>query len=183
MISKHSHIYHQCHTRATSGVTLFEILVAILIIALLAAISGPIYTSYVVKSKFTQVFTTISKYRDELQVAYVDHGFFPEQIGDLTAGDHSSISSPVLNLLYYDRDGANNAAYMFFFTADLGVEDYVAPDENGSGAQKARIAIAAVATNTGHMKFYCGQWDGSDIDLQLEYLPKACQDTDISDLF
>lgn len=164
------------------GFTLLEIMVAILIIGILLAASGPIYTSYSVKSRFAEVFTNINQYKNDLSTAYFDNDKFPSSFGNLTVATYNSVTSNVLQQIYYGVSTDSQNAYLHFFTKDLGVPGYVQADTSGAGGAKCRVTVAAITTTTGNTQYYCGQWDGSATDVPLTYLPKACQDTNISAL-
>lgn len=164
------------------GFTLMELMVVVLIISILLAVSGPVYTSYTVKARFAEVFGVINKYHDDLQVAYTDNERFPNTLANMSSGTYSDISSNVLQQIYYRVSSNSQAAYLQFFTLDLGASSYVMANDSGSGGVNCRVTLAAITTSTGATRFYCGQWDGSEMDVTLTYLPKNCQDTNISAL-
>lgn len=164
------------------GFTLLELMVAILIIGILLAVSGPIYTSYSVKSRFAEVFGVISQYRDDLQTAYMDNDKFPSSFNNITAGAYNILSSGVLQQVYYGVSSNSQAAYLQFFTLNLGVDNYVESSNTGTGGVNCRITLVAVTTGTGDTRYYCGQWDSTTPDVPLTYLPSSCQDTNLSAL-
>ena len=164
------------------GATLIELMVVIAILSGLAVYGVVTYKSYTVKSKFTQVLGTMSQYKDDAQAAYTDNDQFPTTFSGLTASTFNSISSSALSLIYYGRSTDKQSAYLNFYTTDLGVTNYVAANSGGAGGAYCRVAMALVSTAAGHMQFYCGQWDGSSTDVPLSYLPKSCQNTNISAL-
>lgn len=166
----------------TSGFTLLELMVVILVMGILAAVSGPIYSSYTVKSRFAEAFGTMNQYRNDLANAYQDQDRFPDSFFDITVNTYNELSSPVLQQVYYGIATDGSGAYLQFFTLDLGVDDYVQASNLGSDGVNCRITVAAIPNDTGQTQFYCGQWDGSEMDVPLTYLPEGCQDTDISDL-
>lgn len=161
---------------------MIELMVVIAIVAATAIFSIESYKSYTVKSKFAQIFSTIERYKDDAQAAYIDGDEFPSQFSGLTTSTYNSISAPGLALAYYGRSTNKQAAYFQFFTIDLGISGYVAANGSGSGGTSCRVTTAIVRSAAGHMQLYCGQWDGSSTDVPLTYLPKSCQDTNISAL-
>lgn len=170
------------HIQGRQGFTLLELMVAILIIAILLAVSGPIYTSYTVKSRFAGVYSLMNQYRDDLQTAYLDNESFPSSFSNLTVNTYNPLTSTALQQVFYGVSTNSQAAYLQFFTLDLGVSGYLESNTSGSGGVNCRIALAAIPNATGQMRFYCGQWDGSSMDVPLTYLPAECQDTNISAL-
>lgn len=168
--------------RNIQGFSLIELMVAVLIISILAMVSGPAYKSHLIKSKFAQAFTTISSYKDALQAAFLEHDQFPATFAGLTASTYTEISSAAINLIYYGQSTDKQAAYLYFYTNDLGVEGFTASTNTGTGGAKCRVTLAAIATDTGQMRFYCGQWNGSSVDVPLDNLPNSCRDTNISGL-
>ena len=170
------------HAKRKSAFTLLEIMVAVLIVGILLAVSGPIYTSYTTKSRFAAVFGTMNQLRDDLQVAYQDNDQFPASFSNsnINSATYNTLSSNVLQQVYYGISSSGQSAYLQFFTLDLGVSGYVESSNTGSGGVNCRVSMAAVTTSTGDTVFYCGQWDGSSMDVPLTYLPSTCQDTSIS---
>lgn len=170
------------YKESTKGFTLLELMVAILIIGLLVGVSGPIYTSYTTKSRFGEVFGIINQYRDDLENAYLDNDHFPTTFSNLTSSTYNSLTSDVLQQIYYGIGASGTTAYLQFFTLNLGASGFVASDTSGNGGVSCRVTLAAVINTTGQTQFYCGQWDGSSMDVPLTYLPNGCQDTNISAL-
>lgn len=162
--------------------TLLELMVAILIISLLLAVSGPTYIGYKIRSRFTEVLSTMNQYRNDLTTSYSDNDSFPSSFADLTAATYVPLSSSVLQQVYYNVATNNQAAYLQFFTNDLGVSGYVVSSTSGTDGVACRVTLAVVINSSGQTQFYCGQWDGSSMDVPLTYLPKNCQDTNISAL-
>lgn len=161
------------------GLSLIELMVAILIISILAAVSGPVYRSYTAKSKFAQVLQELNEYKNKLIDAYQVNDAFPDYIGDLSAGVYTAQDSDVLEFVYFNGNIDNKSIYLFGLTADLGSPGYVAPGLDGSGCSFCRVTVASMPTATGHIQTYCGQWDGTDEDVPLNMLPSSCQDTNI----
>lgn len=170
------------HSKRIGAFTLLELMVAVIIIGILLAVSGPIYTSYTIKARFTEVLGNIHQYRDDLQAAYQDNDKFPSSFNGISSATYNALTSGVLQQVYYGIGASGATAYLQFFTLDLGVPDYVAADSSGTGGANCRLTLAAVTTDVGVTRYYCGQWDGTDVDVPLTYLPSTCQDTNISAL-
>jgi type IV pilus assembly protein PilA len=164
------------------GLSLIEIMVVISIISILMVISVPIYTSYTTKSKFANVYANIDAYKGEMQSAYAVADQFPSSFSNVTVSTYTNIGTASLQQVYYGVSNNQQAGYLLLYTQDLGVPGFVIANSSGAGGTAGRIALAAVVTGTGEIRFYCGQWNGGVADVPLDYLPSSCQDTNISSL-
>lgn len=70
----------------SSGFTLLEILVAIAIVAILSAISFPVYNSYIDKAKITLGISTLETIRKTFENYHSDYSSYPLSI-DLATGE------------------------------------------------------------------------------------------------
>jgi type IV pilus assembly protein PilA len=75
------------------GFTLIEILIVVVIVAILAAISVPIYLSYVESARASDAKTTISAIYQASQVYYQDRGEWPSSIDQLVNEGYLEIST------------------------------------------------------------------------------------------
>jgi prepilin-type N-terminal cleavage/methylation domain-containing protein len=87
-------------TSRSSGFTLIEILVVVAIIAILSAITFPIYQNYIDKAKRTVAVNTLETLRKAMEGYHITHGTYPLLIDPLTGLDEQG--RPVLeaDLLY-----------------------------------------------------------------------------------
>jgi prepilin-type N-terminal cleavage/methylation domain-containing protein len=69
------------------GFTLVEILVALVIIAILSAVSFPLYNRYIDKAKVTLAISTLEAVRRVMEIYHVDHGTYPASIDFATGKD------------------------------------------------------------------------------------------------
>jgi prepilin peptidase dependent protein D len=60
--------------RKQSGFTLFELMIAIAIIAILSAIAVPAYRGYIQKAALTDVLQTVNRYRTAIELCYLEEG-------------------------------------------------------------------------------------------------------------
>jgi prepilin-type N-terminal cleavage/methylation domain-containing protein len=164
------------------GLSFIEIMVVISIISILMVISVPIYTSYATKSKFAEIYSNMDEYKGEMQSAYAVGDQFPSSFSNLNVSTYTAVSTATLQQIYYGISSNQDAGYLLFYTQDLGIPGFVIANSSGSGGNSGRVALAGIITNTGEIRFYCGQWDGSAADVPLDYLPASCQDTNISAL-
>jgi prepilin-type N-terminal cleavage/methylation domain-containing protein len=71
--------------RTSAGFTLIEMLIAIAIIAILTAISYPIYTNSLDKAKRTKGISTLETVRKSIEDYHINHNSYPPAI-DITTG-------------------------------------------------------------------------------------------------
>ncbi|HSX20655.1 MAG TPA: prepilin-type N-terminal cleavage/methylation domain-containing protein [Gammaproteobacteria bacterium] len=168
--------------KGIQGFTLMELMATLLIIGIILAVSGPVYTSFTIKSRFAEVLGIINGYRNDLATAYLDNDKFPSSFSNLTVSTYNAVSSPVLQQIYYGVSTNSQAAYLRFYTKNLGILGYVQSNTSGATGISCRITMVARIVSTGQIQYSCGQWDGSTMDVPLTYLPSGCQDTNLSAL-
>lgn len=71
----------------SAGFTLIEILIAIAIIAILTAISYPLYTSSIDKAKITKGIGTLETVRKAIEDYHINYGSYPPAINIATGED------------------------------------------------------------------------------------------------
>jgi type IV pilus assembly protein PilE len=57
---------------SAAGFTLLELMIVVAIIAILAAIAGPIYSDYLTRSKLTEAYNNLAAYRVSMEQYYQD---------------------------------------------------------------------------------------------------------------
>ena len=71
----------------SAGFTLIEMLIAIAIIAILTAISYPIYTSFIDKAKRTKGISTLETVRKTIEDYHINFGSYPPALNIATGED------------------------------------------------------------------------------------------------
>ena len=74
-------------TSRRSGFTLIEILIAVTVIALLSALSFPVYKNYIDKAKRTVAIGTLETFRKSLEEYNMQNGLYPASINTSTGLD------------------------------------------------------------------------------------------------
>ena len=85
--------------KPTSGFTLIELLIVIAIVSVLAALSLPVYTSYINRAKFTELISATHPYKLAAEAAVQLEGV---AIQELNAGSHR-IPNPITEASAYGR--------------------------------------------------------------------------------
>jgi type IV pilus assembly protein PilE len=62
----------RAHRNSVAGFTLLELMIVVAIVAILAAIAGPIYSDYLTRSKLTEAYNTLAGYRVSMEQYYQD---------------------------------------------------------------------------------------------------------------
>lgn len=72
---------------AAAGFTLVELLTAIAIVAILAALAIPSYAAYINKARVQRAIIEIQMLQTEISVYKLDHGNLPDTLGDIGRSD------------------------------------------------------------------------------------------------
>ena len=165
------------------AMSLVELMTVIAIASILAIAAVPAYKRYLIKSRFSEVLVLLGSYRDDLGVLYADFDEFPQNLQNLTDGTYlASSATKWVTGFKYDRYRSNQVGRITISVGDVGLKDWVAANDSGTGGKFNRVTLVAVPTATGHMRFYCGSWDQGAEDVPLDYLPQSCQDQSLSAL-
>lgn len=71
------------HRRSARGMTLVELMLAMVVVALLAAIALPNYRSYIDRSRVSQAIGDIKRLEMDLERFYTERGRFPNALSEL----------------------------------------------------------------------------------------------------
>lgn len=164
--------------RLKQGFSLNELMVAIFVLAVLAAIAIPTYRDYIIRAKMVEVLTVTEHFLDEAKKQYISAGTIPSSVLGIASGTPTAYTgSACIDFINYD-DGAswNNIGKAALVQAIIssecgqGIQDFAA---GVSGAYN-RVSMAFVATGE-TLTQYCGAWDNSNLGVPLQYLPTGCQ--------
>lgn len=149
--------------RREAGFTLLEIMMAIGIVAVLASLALPAYTSYMKRARMIEVTTFLGEARTALAAEYAAGNGFPDQLmgsqsriaarqsgqAQVRARDSRiRMNSELINRYYYEYDKAREIAY---FAVELNRD--AVPECNG----RCTIHLGATAVND-QLQFVCGRW-------------------------
>jgi prepilin-type N-terminal cleavage/methylation domain-containing protein len=128
------------HRRRSSGFTLIEVMITMLIVAILAAIAYPNYKNYVLRGKLTYATNALSTLRANMERyfqdnrTYLDSGTFSSPCDGSSTTDTFTISCPTLTSTTFTAQAVGSGLTAgFTFTVDQ------------SGTQQT----TAVASNSG----------------------------------
>jgi len=100
-----------------AGFTLIEILIVVATIAILSALSFPIYKTYIDKAKKTVSISTLETLRKSIEDYHILHGAYPPLIETATGGD--GLGNSVMNAQLLDDFKKNIFSFeSYSLTAD-----------------------------------------------------------------
>lgn len=162
------------------GYTLLELMAVIGILAILATIAIPVYTSQINKSRIGSALNTLSGLEQAAKIAYEES---PNNT-NITYGGVTLTSNlvtelnaaPVVNVLYIAPEGspgiAANQFLVCIYVGQLVFSGYVAPTASTTGSY-TRVCKLTTDNETIYTS-KCGALDGSNADVPTSYLPTTC---------
>lgn len=137
------------------GFTLIELMIVVAIIGVLAAIAIPSYQNYIAKSQFTEVFSFLNAYKNDMHEFYSD--------GGNCAGIQEYLSSGTQQGKYIDQVSVRNigtdCALVFQFKA-----------ANVAAGLSAKHVSFVMLRNSYN-------WRCESEDILQRYLPSSCNGT------
>ena len=135
------------------GFTLIELMIVTAIIGILASIAVPAYQTYVARAQFTEVFSLLNGYKNEM------HEFYSE--GGSCAGAQQYISQNLIESQFVDQVtvatvGSDCALVFQFKTTQV-----------AAGLQGKHVSFAMQGTSY--------SWECESVDISQRYLPATCQ--------
>lgn len=134
------------------GFTLIELMIVVAIIGVLASIAIPAYQNYVTKAQFSEVFSLLSTYKNDM------HEFY--STGGSCSGVHAYISSYTQQAKYINQVTATTIGTDCALTFQFKSNDV-------SFGLKAKHVSFVMSGNT-------YQWRCESSDIAQRYLPASC---------
>jgi type IV pilus assembly protein PilE len=96
--------------RCAAGFTLIELVVAIAIVSILAAIAMPSYQSYIRRGQLAEAFTALSELRVKMEQHYQDNKFYGSAVGSTTCPTFAGVGAFPVAGKYFTLTCAGGAA-------------------------------------------------------------------------
>lgn len=130
--------------KTSSGFTIVELLIVIVVIGILAAITIVAYNGIQNRASDAAVVADISAIRKNLEIAKADLGYYPQSVGEFPSNFRFSKSAydSTQNNIYYITDGVNGT-YAFglrskslkgYILTNNGLQENVSVGANATGA-------------------------------------------------
>lgn len=162
--------------------TLIELLTVVAIIGIASFTAMTSYSIYSSKGNFAEVTALMSDIKSDLSIAYAETEAFPTSFKGWTAASFNNVSYDRISNIYYAVSPDTTSVYFRLYTDGLGIPNSTEANGAGAGSVRSRVTLLIRIASDGNLLVSCGQWDGSAEDIPLEYMPSACQDTNLSAL-
>jgi type IV pilus assembly protein PilE len=103
--------------RHRAGFTLIEVMMAIAIVGILAAVAFPSYVDYVRRGKITEATATLSTMRVQMEQYFQDNRTYGDVAGVAVPCTANSAVAPPLNSKYFDFTCSGRTATTYLITA------------------------------------------------------------------
>jgi len=138
--------------RRAAGFTLIEVMVAVAIVAMLAAVAIPSYQSYVRRGQLSEAFTTLADMRVKMEQYYQDNKFYGQSATNAACATLSGYGAFPVTTKYFsvkcDAGGAPSQTYMLTAEGTAGLTsgyDYTLNQAGTKGTAKFANATSTAA--------------------------------------
>jgi type IV pilus assembly protein PilA len=135
------------------GFTLIELMIVTAIIGILASIAVPAYQGYVARSQFTEVFSLLNGYKNDM------HEFY--SAGGSCAGAQQYISQNAIESHFIDQVTVEAAG------SDCSLVFQFKTTQVAAGLQGKHVSFTMHGTSY--------SWECESLDISQRYLPATCQ--------
>jgi type IV pilus assembly protein PilE len=126
-----------------AGFTLIELMIVVAIIAILAAIAVPIYSSYITRSKLTEAQNNLSALRVSMEQYFQDNRQYTS-----TGGTGSTTGCGVAMPTGSGSNGGNSIAKYFTYSCSATATTYTITATGNAGTPTANFAFTIDEKNT-----------------------------------
>lgn len=156
------------------GFTLIELIVAIAIVGILAAVASPLYTEYLLKAKLTEAVQGMDSMRADMEGHLQIHGKLPNMINGIPLQHNANMHGKETDVIEGYRYDSNGVLYWFVVRLKQGI----LPEDNLPWS-KREIHMGMTRDSAGNWVKFCGSWDGGNYFIIKDYLPNGCQEPSV----
>ena len=144
------------------GFTLIELMIAVAIIGILAAISIPAYQNYTTRAQVSEALNIASAYKGELIAKYGESGTCPTVVTDLGVDSFGAINSKYVHSIGLNSTYSGAVCAFEFTFNTVGMS-------SGVAGKKLIFAMMNYAGNGS------ARWECASTEIRQLYLPSVCK--------
>lgn len=151
--------------------SLVEIMIAVGVVGILAAVAIPMYQNYIIKAKIGKAISALSSYKGRINQHYLDYGEFPADNTSLY-GFKTANPMPNVEMIKWKTNSGINRVEMWIDKLESDFNDVASSDP--PGFNEGNKVWLEVEVNNDFLIWSCGTSSNNSHAIQCKYLPGSC---------
>ncbi len=158
--------------RSNKGFTLIELMIAVAIIGILAAIAFPQYQNHIASAKIVEGMNTLVGLKREFEIDWAESLEFPKTIGGISKGGYDRYpKTPNVEWVHYNHNNKDTVWFSTNFRRDALPYDKTLHTD-------LQLHFGGILVGNDWI-FLCGKWDSHGQGINDEWLPAGCNTVDL----